>query len=143
MSIASRMPFERSSSRGAGSFGIRKFRKYRELLPIRIREGQDRRDERVRPREGLRLALEIDLPVLIEVRLVGGNARVEDRIQLVTVSAGQIESDKLINLLWLIYLVAVQCGLQVMQPIGVCLVAEDGGAIVRSRMTLGSSPCRS
>ena len=74
----------------------------RELLPIRIREGQDGRDEGVGPGECLRLALEINLPVLVEVRIVDGDARIQDGVQLIPVGAAQIELDKLIDLAGLV-----------------------------------------
>ena len=102
------MPFERSSSFGAGSFGHQEVQEDRELLPLGVGVGQDRGEEAVGAHERLGLALEVDLAVLVELLLVDGDAGVEDRVELVAVRAAQVELDELVDLRRRVDLVAVE-----------------------------------
>ena len=100
MSMASRMPLDRSSSLGAGSFGIRKFRKIDSFSHPALRVGQDGGEEVVGAGEGLGLALEVDLAVLVELFVVGRDTGVEDRVKAVAVGSTQVELDQLVDLRW-------------------------------------------
>ena len=68
---------QRAEPKRRRQLGHQEVEENRELLPVRIREGQDGRDEGVGPGEGFRLALEINLPVLVQVRIVDGDARIQ------------------------------------------------------------------
>ena len=83
--MASRMPLERSSSAGAGSFVMRKVQENGALFPRGVGVRQDGREKTVGPDEGLRLALEVHLRVLVQLVHVDRSADVEDRIELVAV----------------------------------------------------------
>ena len=85
---------------GGGQLGDQEIQEDRELLPSGVRVGQDRREEAVGAGERLGLAFEIDLAVLVELLVVGGDAGVEDRVEPVAVGAAQIQLDQLVDLGW-------------------------------------------
>ena len=97
MSIVSRMPFDRSSSLGAGSLGIRKFRKIESFSHSALLYGRIDGEEAVGADERFRLALEIDLAVLVQLGVVGRDAGVENRVELVAVGAAEIQLDELVR----------------------------------------------
>ena len=70
-----------------GQLGDEEVQEDRQLLPLGVGVGQDRRQELVGAHERLGLALELDLPVFVEVLLVDGDAGIEDRVELVAVGA--------------------------------------------------------
>ncbi len=144
MSMASRMPFDRSSSFGAGSFGIRKFRKIDSFSHSALRVRQDRREEAVGAGERLGLALEVDLPVLVELVLVDGHAGIEDRVELVAVGAAEVQLDELRRPAPASRPAQPSSvGLQVVQLVRVGLLAEDRRAVVVGEGVRRSSRCRS
>src|SRR5436190_17857938 len=97
MSMALRMPLERSSSIGAGSLEIRKFRKI-ESFSHSAFVYEDRREETVGADERHGLALEIYLPIFAELRLVHGDTRVENRVELVAVCPSEVQPYELVHL---------------------------------------------
>ncbi len=70
----------------------------RKLFPTGVVERQDCPEEPVRPDKRLRLAPEVDLPVLIEIGVVPRDAGVKNRVELIPASAGQVELDQLFDL---------------------------------------------
>ncbi len=90
---------ERSSSFGAGSFGMRRSRTDGELFPLAHGVGHDGSEEIVGAGEGFGLAFEIDLPVFVEVLLICDDAGVEDGVEFVAVAAGKEEFDQSVDLL--------------------------------------------
>jgi hypothetical protein len=112
MSIVSRMPRERSSSRGAGSFGIGRVRKIDSVSPPASLNG-------------------------VEVLVVCRHRGVEDRVQLVAVRAAEVERDEAVDFLVAVDLVSVELGLEVVELVGVGLLAEKRGAIVGLEGRLG------
>ena len=70
---------------GRGELRHKEVQKDRELLPLGIRVGQDRGEEAVHAHERLGLALEVHLPVLVELLLVDRDAGVEDGVESVAV----------------------------------------------------------
>ena len=55
---------------GGGELGDEEVQDDRELLPLGVCVGQDRGEETIRTKEGLRLAFEVHLAVLVELRVV-------------------------------------------------------------------------
>ena len=86
--MASRMPWARSSSLGAGQFGREQVEEDRELLPLRVAVRNHRREEGVGAAEHLGLALECHLAVLVE-RLVPSLTIIEDGVEGVAIRAAQ------------------------------------------------------
>jgi hypothetical protein len=86
MSIASRIPFDKSSSTGAGSFGT------------------------VGAQEGLGLALEVHLPVLVQPLPVVGHTGIEDGVEPVAVRPAQVERHEIGHLRRGIDLIPVERG---------------------------------
>ena len=93
--------------------------------------------------ERLGLALEVDLPVLVELLLVDGDAGVEDRVELVAVGAAEVQRDELVDLRRRVDLIAVEVGLEVVQLVRVGLLAEDRRAVVVGERLPGSCRRRS
>ena len=102
----------------------------RELLPLGVRVRQDRGEEAVGAQERLGLALEVHLPVLVELLPVDGDAGVEDRVEPVAVRAAEVQRHEFVDLRGGIDLVAVERGLQVVQLVRVGLLGEDRRAVV-------------
>lgn len=115
---------ERSSSRGAGSFGSKKFNKI-EGFSHSGRVGKNRGNECVGPCECLCFALEVNLPVLVEAVVVSGDASIEDRIELIAISAREIQTNELVNLGRIVDLIPVQRGLEIVKPVWIGFVAQD------------------
>ena len=99
----------------------------RALLPAGVGVRQHGRQKGVAADEALGGALERDLPVFVQVTPVDRGALVQDRIEAVALGAAQQAPRELLDLLLGIDLGAVQAGLQVVQPVGVGFVGQDGG----------------
>jgi len=83
---------------GRRQLGHQEVEEDRELLPGRVGIGQHLAQEGVRAHEGLGLALELDLPVLVERAPVVGDAGIEDRVERVAPRAPQIALDQQLDL---------------------------------------------
>ena len=134
MSMASRMPFERSSSFGAGSLGIRKFSKIDSFSHSALLYGMTDERKLVGAAERLGLALEVHLAVLVELVHIDRHARIEDRVELVAVGAAEEQLHHLLHLLRRIHLRGIERRLQVVQLVRVGLLARASSC--------GSSPGR-
>ena len=94
----------------------------------------------MRAQKRLGLALEIHLPVLVELLFVDRDAGVEDGVELVAVGPTQVESHEPVDLRVGIHLsllgsvsslrIAAERGLEVVQLVGVRLLAEDRRPVV-------------
>lgn len=108
----------------------------RQLLPLGIGVRQDRRQEAVGADKDLGLALEVDLAILVERLVVGGDASVENWVETVSIGVAKVELDELINLGFVVDLIGIQLGLQVVQLVRVGLLAENGRSVVRGEGTI-------
>ena len=115
---------------GSRQLGDKEVQEDRQLFPVAVRVGDDRRKELVCPHERLGLPLEVHLSILVEIGRVDRNAGVEDRVQRIAVSTAEEQLDQLADLLRRVHLVAVQLGLQVVQLVRVRFLAQHGGAVV-------------
>ena len=116
---------ERSGSSGAGSFRDEEVQEDRTLLPLGVGIRQHRRQEGVGAHERLGAALELHLPVLVQLAPVDRHTGVQDRIEAVAVLPAQVAPHELLDLFLGIDLGAVQLRLQVVQLVGVGLVGQD------------------
>ncbi len=128
---------------GRGELRDEEVEEDRELFPAGVRVGEDRGEEAVGPAEGLGLPLEVDLAVLVELVVVGRDAGVEDRVEPVAVRPVQVEIHEVIDLNRRVNLIAVEVGLEVVELVGVGLLAEDRRPVVVARRRIGSSRRRS
>lgn len=71
----------------------------------------------------LALALEIDLAILIEISLVGGDAGVEDGVEPVPVDPSEVESHQFFDLAPRVDLIIIERALQVVELVGAGLLA--------------------
>ena len=115
---------------GSGQLGNEEGQEDRELLPLGIRIGQNRRQESIGPQKRLHLALEIHLLVLIQVLPVDRHAGIQDRVEPVAVGPGEVALDEIIYLLQVVDLKAVERRLEVVQPVGIGLLGEHRGPVV-------------
>ena len=106
----------------------------RELLPLGVAVRDHRREEAVGAAEHLGLALEVHLAVLVEPVHIDRHAGIEDRVELVAVGAAEEQLHHLLHLLRRIHLRGVQRRLQIVQLVGVGLLARAAWC--------GSSPGR-
>ena len=144
MSMASRMPLREVFLLRRRQLGDQEVEEDRELLPLGVRVGQDRREEAVGAAERLGLALEVDLAVLVELLVVDRHAGIEDRVELVAVGAAEEQRARARRLcVRRIDLRAVERGLQIVQLVRVGLLAEDRRAVVVGEGRLRSCRCRS
>ena len=74
--------------------------------------------------------LEVDLTVLVQLLPVDRDAGVQNRVQLVAIGPGKVPVHQLVHLCRAVDLVAVEVRLEVMQPVWVGLLSQDGGAVV-------------
>ena len=126
MSIDSRIPFDRSSSFGAGSLGMRKFRKIDSFSHSRNRVRQDRSQEAVGADEHLGLAFERRPGASSSSsRVVGRHAPSRIGSSWSRLGLAEEELDELLDVRPRVNLVAVQVGLQIVQLVRVGLLAED------------------
>ena len=103
-------------------------------LPVR----QHRGEEAVGADEGLGIALELHLAVLVQLAQVHRHAGIEDRIELVALGTAKVAPRQILYLLLGIDLSSVQVGLQVVQLVGVGLIGQDRRPVeVRERCADG------
>ena len=121
---------------GRGELRHEEVQKDRKLLPLGARVRQDRGEESVHAPERLGFALEVHLPVLVELLLVDRDAGVEDGVEQVAVRSTQIERHEPVDLRVGIHLIAVEGGFEVVQHVGVRLLAEDRHPVVVSERLL-------
>ena len=88
----------------------------RALLPAGVRERQDAGEKGVCAHERLGLALEVHLPVLIQLLKIDGDAGVEDRVELVAIGVAEVALHEVVQLSRRVDLRTVQIRLEVMQP---------------------------
>ena len=130
MSMASRIPFDRSSSTGAGSLGTRKVRNIERLLPLGVGVGQDGRQEPVGTEERLRVAFEFDLAILVQLLPVERDAPIQDGVEPVASGFGKVLFHQVVHLLGAVNLVAVERRPEVVELVGVGLLRQDCGTVV-------------
>ena len=65
------------------------------------------------------------------------HAGVEDRVELVAVGVAEVQRDEVVDLLLVVDLVAVEVGLEVVQLVGVGLLAQDRRSVVVRERTAG------
>ena len=128
--MASRIPFDRSSSAGGGQLGNEERQEDGELLPLGVGVGQDDCQEPVGAEERLRPALEFHLAILVQLLSIGRHAGVQDGVELVTVGSRKVQRHQLVHLGRAVDLIPVQRRLEVVQPVGVGFVRQDGRLVV-------------
>src|SRR5262245_10135116 len=136
MSIVSRIPLERSSSFGAGSFGIRKLRKIDSFSHSAFVYGRIAARKPYVRTTAFALPLKLDLAALVQLCAVGRDTPVEHDVEPVAVGAAEVEPNELVHLRRLVDPGRVEVGLQVMEFVRVGLVAEDRRPVVRRERPL-------
>ena len=116
---------------GHREFGHKEVQEDGELLPVRVRVGQQGGEEVIGAAECLGLALEVHLAILVQAGFVCRHTGVQHRVEPVPVRSLQILADERLHLLGRVDLAAVERGLEIVQLVRVGLLAQHGGAVVR------------
>ena len=91
---------------------------------------QDCPEKAIAAHEGFGFALELNLAVFIQVIDVFGNASVKDGVKLVSICAGNVQGNQVLNLLPAIHLLGIKIALQIVQLVGIGFTGLDRGAVV-------------
>src|SRR5262249_33528081 len=99
-------------------------------LPLYIRVRQDLREKTVGACEYLGLALEVHLPVLVEVFTVNRRASVKDWVEPVAIRAVKIKRHQVVNLRRSVNLIAVERGREIVKFVWIGLFCKARGAVI-------------